>query len=145
MTDIGAGKWLDKPNEFKLALFANCEEMIALCHRKVELMHELKRSLLHHWMKGEPIVVMVNCDEKAFLKIVRAYYGAIEKGLDRFFVEIDRQEHELLVAYAKYLIEYLEPQFIARSNHSTFGNEVERTLKTIRREHERRMKEKANG
>ena len=49
----------------------------------------------------------IHCTKEMFIKFKKAYQSALNKSHDSFFFE----GNEFLTSYAKYLIEYLEPQF----------------------------------
>lgn len=137
---ITSMKWLAFPLSQKLELLGNIEQLVILTERKAELMREMRRSFLHHWMKHDQSdPASINFDERLFIKFVRKYYECLHDGVEQFEFE----GHTFLVAYAKYVIEYLEPQIVAVSKHS-FVNNAERVLRDIRRNHDIRMKIKAD-
>ena len=57
--------------------------------------------------KDERIAV----SEDDFIKLKSLYNTAVATGQDSFEVILDGVEREVLTSYAKYLIEYLQPQF----------------------------------
>lgn len=51
MGDKSEDKWRAQPLEFKLDMLKNIDRMVELQRQQIETMGELKRTLLHHWMK----------------------------------------------------------------------------------------------
>lgn len=138
--NLGSTKWLDFPDDKKFAVLENIEQMTELLERQRELYGELRQSLLHHWMKGEPVTNLVNFTEASFERLVRRYFKAIEDGEDQFKINIDDQDCEFLVTYVKYLIEYMEPQMQARAANETI---FKSKMSKLRRDHMRVMNDKA--
>ena len=124
----------------KLELFSQFEQLETLMEKQIELRKELRRALLHKWMSHEQSQPSsVNFTEKNFLKFVRKYYECLHDDVKQFEFE----GHQFLTDYAKYVIEYLEPKIVAASKHA-FVNNAERVLRNIRRNHDIRMKIKAD-
>ena len=133
-------RWLTFPMAKKLELFSQFEQLETLMEKQIELRKELRRALLRKWMSHEQSQPSsVNFTEKNLLKFVRKYYECLHDDVEQFEFE----GHTFLVAYAKYVIEYLEPQIVAVSKHS-FVNNAERVLRDIRRNHDIRMKIKTD-
>jgi hypothetical protein len=89
---------------------------------QLKLADELHAALMQEWIKMSEIQFTV----AKFLELIDAHHKAIEEGQEFFTFE----GHEMLVSYAKYLIEYLEPRV-----------PVEHwKVATKRREHQNRMK-----
>ena len=131
-------KYKAVPIETRVQMFKNIDDLIELHKKQNELMLELKRSLMHKWEKNVDNKVEVTA--KSFKALVNAYYTAVEAGAPQF----KWQESELLVGYAKYLIEYLEPIVERQEGEyqaSQFSSAT-RYLRERRREHKKRMEEK---
>lgn len=137
-TTTSEERWLTFPMADKLELLAQCEKLETLMEKQIMLRRELKQCLMHKWMshdQSQPSSIAFT--PKLFKKLVYRYHAAILGDVDRF--EMDG--HQFLTAYAKYLIEYLEPRMVAMDT-STFG--LTHELKRMRREHEIRMKIKTD-
>lgn len=129
-------KWLTFPMEKKIELMAQFEKLEVLMERQIELRRQLRACLLHKWMshdQSQPSSISFN--EKTFIQFVKLYYKSLRDGAEQFEFE----GHQFLTAYAKYLIEYLEPQMAAVSKDA-YVNNVERRLREIRRHHDITMK-----
>ena len=131
-------KYKAMPIEKRVQMFENIDQLIELHKEQNELMLELKRSLMDEWEKNVDNEVEVTI--KSFKALVNAYYTAVERGATQFVW----QDRELLVSYAKYLIEYLEPLVERQAGEyqvSRFSSAT-RYLRERRREHVKRMEEK---
>jgi len=85
------------------AMFQKIERLTQNLVKKLTLMGELKQALIGEWMKDAEIYF----DGDKFLALVDAYHKAKEDNHETFMF----QGGEVLTAYAKHLIDYLEPQF----------------------------------
>jgi len=81
-------------------------ELIAAYEQQLMTAWELERALAFEWAK-EAKVDTIQFDAKKFLRLKAAYRKACDAGETQFTFD----GHELLVAYAKYLIQYLEGKF----------------------------------
>ena len=77
-----------------------------LTAQKLKLLDELERTLTHQWAK-EAGVNTIHFTEVKFSTLKRAYERATKDGETQFKFE----GHDVLVSYAKYLIEYLTSHF----------------------------------
>lgn len=140
LEDMAKMKWLNFPMEQKIELLRNIEKLVALEEQKCKLMGEMRRSFLHHWMKHDQSQPSsINFDLRLFKKLVLKYYECVHDEREQFELE----GHQFLTAYAKYLIEYLEPEMV-RMHMDSITSNVEQWLKTVRRNHDIRMKIKAD-
>lgn len=136
MGDITEERWLTFPMEKKIELMAQFEQLETLMEKQIKLRRELRDCLLHRWMKHDQSQPSsINFTEKTFLQFVKLYYKSLRDGAEQF----EFMSHQFLTAYAKYVIEYLEPQIVAVSKHA-FVNNAERRLREIRKHHEISMK-----
>lgn len=129
-------KWLTFPMQSKLEMLANLEKLEVLMEKQIKLRREMRDCLLHRWMKhdqSQPSSISFN--EKTFIQFVKLYYKCLRDGV----IQFEFMNHQFLTAYAKYMIEYLEPQMVAVSKDA-YVNNVERRLREIRRHHEITMK-----
>jgi hypothetical protein len=97
------------PAETRITMLMNLEHIIELNSQKTALLLQMKAALMHQWEKNMDTATITS---KTFKDLVNKYYDAVEAGKGIFMWE----DHQILVTYAKYLIEYLEPQIVARSD-----------------------------
>lgn len=135
-TNSSEYKWLSYPLEKKLEMMAQMAELETLMEKQIKLRRELRDCLLHKWMKHDQSQPSsINFTEKTFLQFVKLYYKSVRDGAEQF----EFMSHQFLTAYAKYVIEYLEPKMVEVSKHA-FVNNCERRLREIRKHHEITMK-----
>lgn len=129
-------KWLTFPMEKKIELMAQFEKLEVLMERQIELRRQLRACLLHKWMShDQKDPASITFTEKTFIQFVKLYYKSLREETTQF----EFMSHQFLTGYAKYMIEYLEPQMVAVSKDA-YVNNVERRLREIRRHHEITLK-----
>jgi hypothetical protein len=129
-------KWLTFPMQSKLEMLANLEKLEVLMEKQIKLRREMRDCLLHKWMShDQKDPASITFTEKTFIQFVKRYYKSLRDGAEQF----EFMSHQFLTAYAKYMIEYLEPQMVAVSKDA-YVNNAERRLREIRKHHEITMK-----
>lgn len=129
-------KWLTFPMAKKIELMDQFDKLETLMEKQIKLRREMRNCLLHKWMSHDQSQPSsISFTEKTFIQFVKLYYKCLRDGVEQF----EFMGHQFLTAYAKYMIEYLEPQMVAHSKHA-FVNNCERRLREIRRHHEITMK-----
>lgn len=112
-------------------LFAISDKLIELHQRMSNTIGQLRRAIVHESEKeGEAITV------RDYKRIMRAYHRAIEAGEEQFTVD----GRELLVAYAKHLLTYLD----SRLTHQ-FTVHDEMDIRNELSRHRRAMQKQGNG
>jgi hypothetical protein len=126
---VKAEKWLAQTTAEKVATVRLIDQSIK-CHNKASnTLAELKRLLVQTWMR-EDTELEIKFHERNFMQLMRSYHKAIEEGKDQF----DFEGQPVLVGYAKYLIEYLEPRMT-----DMYGATLKMRISMIRKEHTKKM------
>lgn len=87
--------------EVLMAALTHISKLREVIERKRVLLDELERAL---WREAKMIPDTVTFDRAKLRRLKNAYRAAMTRGEQQFTFE----DHELLVTYAKYLIEHLE-------------------------------------
>lgn len=131
MKELDMDKVRKLPQDKRVEFFDNMVKLTDLHHRQGNLMDELRRSLIHEW---EVKMEQVEVNSKTFKSLVSGYYDAVESGAAQF----KWQGRDLLVGYAKYLVEYMAAEVAKREQREGImeWHSATRFLKDRRRKHQ---------
>jgi len=131
-------KWIAFPVEKKLEFFTIHDRLVEAEKKKIELLGELRKCLLHSWVKSI-VGDLKERDERWFLTLVREYYRRLRAGDTEFLL----RDVAMPMTVVPYVIEYLEPHFKKYADHTSSWrgsvNPVTSGLYQIRKDHERKI------
>jgi len=132
-------KWLAMPVEKKLEFFSVHDRLVAAENRKLELLGELRKCLIHAWMK-HTFGDLKDHDEKWFFGLVLRYYALVRANDPVFcYRDVANLPMEIMPIAIEWMTDYYKHR--ARVGRIGLGtnNPVTVRLYQMRRDHERKM------
>ena len=132
-------KWLAMPVEKKLEFFSVHDRLVAAENRKLALLGELRKCLIHAWMK-HTFGDLKDHDEKWFFGLVLRYYALVREGKAEFcYRDVAILPMEVMPIAIEWMTDYYKKRAQAYSTYSGTNNPVTVRLYQMRRDHERKM------
>lgn len=131
-------KWLAMPVEKKLEFFSVHDRLVAAENRKLELLGELRKCLIHAWMK-HTFGDLKDHDVKWFYGFVTTYYAKLRAKATEFCY----RDVAIPMAVAEIAIDWMTPYYKKQEDPTSSwrgqSNPVTVRLYQMRRDHERKM------